>query len=116
MLVLVSDLCKLYLWISLGYEIFTVNASDELDKLEIIQSGIVSDRFKTLLDGHQWGKLVDFKLQLEIIRLVDLYDPEWYLLPRPADHARRFLQFPFHLRALIAILGEGEPNENHAFL
>jgi hypothetical protein len=38
---------------SLADDIFTVNASDELYKLQIIQSGIVSDRFKTILDGHQ---------------------------------------------------------------
>ena len=116
MRVLVSDLCQLSLWMSLADDIFTVNTSDELYKLQIIQSGIVSDRFKTILDGHQWGKLVYFKLHLEIIRLVDLDDPEWYLLLRPADHVSRFLQFPFHLRALVAIFGKGEPNENHAFL
>jgi hypothetical protein len=38
---------------SLADDIFSVNASDELYKLQIIQSGIVSDRLKTLLDGHQ---------------------------------------------------------------
>jgi hypothetical protein len=39
--------------VCLADDIFPVNVSDELDKLEIIHSGVVSDRVKTLLDGHQ---------------------------------------------------------------